>query len=124
MGLLGVKSPRPREPRENSDFLRVVVLEMNMRRKGKLRDGLGRARIWLGPRDGGKKQTPGIVDGDVASAIEEAMADGDAEAKLDSEDVGEEHRSDTQTARSKDVDEGGYSTGKTDVPKRWIPSLP
>ncbi|KAI9667554.1 MAG: hypothetical protein M1821_000370 [Bathelium mastoideum] len=42
---------RPREPRENSDFLRVVVLEMNMRRVGKLDAGkAGRARIWLPPR--------------------------------------------------------------------------
>ncbi|KAK4554279.1 hypothetical protein LTR86_008487 [Recurvomyces mirabilis] len=39
---------RQREPRENSDFLRVVVLEMNMRREGKLETG--RARIWLPPR--------------------------------------------------------------------------
>ncbi|KAF2767732.1 hypothetical protein EJ03DRAFT_275479 [Teratosphaeria nubilosa] len=39
---------RQREPRENSDFLRVVVLEMNMRREGKLESG--RARIWLPPR--------------------------------------------------------------------------
>jgi len=42
---------RQREPRENSDFLRVVVLEMNMRREGKLEDTVqGRARIWLPPR--------------------------------------------------------------------------
>lgn len=42
---------RQREPRENSDFLRVVVLEMNMRRKGKLEETMGgRARIWLPPR--------------------------------------------------------------------------
>ncbi|KAI7264298.1 hypothetical protein KC345_g8873 [Hortaea werneckii] len=39
---------RHREPRENSSFLRVVVLEMNMRREGKLESG--RARIWLPPR--------------------------------------------------------------------------
>ncbi|KAK3061131.1 hypothetical protein LTS18_006956, partial [Coniosporium uncinatum] len=40
-----------REPRENSDFLRVIVLEMNMRRSGKL-DGKagGRAKVWLPPR--------------------------------------------------------------------------
>ncbi|KAE8392767.1 hypothetical protein BDV23DRAFT_150385 [Aspergillus alliaceus] len=44
---------RQREPRENSDFLRMVVLEMNMRRSGKLRDDLPtRARIWLPPRKG------------------------------------------------------------------------
>lgn len=43
---------RQREPRENADFLRVVVLEMNMRRKGKLDDAVaGRARIWLPPRE-------------------------------------------------------------------------
>lgn len=42
---------RQREPRENSDFLRMVVLEMNMRRSGKLRDDIPtRARVWLPPR--------------------------------------------------------------------------
>lgn len=46
---------RPREPRENSDFLRVVVLEMNMRREGKLENG--RARIWLPPR----KMSPALA---------------------------------------------------------------
>ena len=45
---------RQREPRENSDFLRMVVLEMNMRRNGKLRDDVPpRAKIWLPPRKGG-----------------------------------------------------------------------
>ncbi|KAE8348681.1 hypothetical protein BDV28DRAFT_142983 [Aspergillus coremiiformis] len=44
---------RQREPRENSDFLRMVVLEMNMRRSGKLRDDIPpRARISLPPRKG------------------------------------------------------------------------
>ncbi|KAL3464203.1 hypothetical protein BJX64DRAFT_255189 [Aspergillus heterothallicus] len=44
---------RQREPRENSDFLRMVVLEMNMRRRGKLRDDVPtRARVWLPPRRG------------------------------------------------------------------------
>jgi hypothetical protein len=42
---------RQREPRENSDFLRMVVLEMNMRRSGKLRDDIPtRAKVWLPPR--------------------------------------------------------------------------
>ncbi|CAG8020855.1 unnamed protein product, partial [Penicillium nalgiovense] len=42
---------RQREIRENSDFLRVVVLEMNMRRSGKLRDDIpAHARIWLPAR--------------------------------------------------------------------------
>lgn len=42
---------RQREPRENSDFLRVIVLEMNMRRMGKLDSkAVGKARIWLPPR--------------------------------------------------------------------------
>lgn len=46
---------RQREPRENSDFLRVIVLEMNMRRGGKLdAKAQGRARIWLPPRKGGR----------------------------------------------------------------------
>lgn len=44
---------RQREPRENSDFLRIIVLEMNMRKKGKLADNPpGRARLWLPPRQG------------------------------------------------------------------------
>ena len=47
--------PRQREPRENSDFLRVIVLEMNMRKVGKLSDASpGRARLWLPPRKVGK----------------------------------------------------------------------
>ncbi|KAL8952822.1 MAG: hypothetical protein Q9222_001294 [Ikaeria aurantiellina] len=42
---------RHREPRENSDFLRVIVLEMNMRKVGKLCDSEpGRARLWLPAR--------------------------------------------------------------------------
>lgn len=46
-------STRQREPRENSDFLRVIVLEMNMRRAGKLSHAApGRARLWLPARPG------------------------------------------------------------------------
>lgn len=49
---------RQREPRENSDFLRVIVLEMNMRRVGKLdAKAVGRARIWLPPRKPGSGKT-------------------------------------------------------------------
>ncbi|KAF2148261.1 hypothetical protein K461DRAFT_288504 [Myriangium duriaei CBS 260.36] len=48
---LSAPNVRSREARENSDFLRVVVLEMNMRRVGKLDDtAVGRAKIWLPPR--------------------------------------------------------------------------
>ncbi|MCJ1396833.1 hypothetical protein MMC11_000023 [Xylographa trunciseda] len=50
-------SSRQREPRENSDFLRVIVLEMNMRKAGKLNEAAtGRARIWLPPRQLAKQQ--------------------------------------------------------------------
>ncbi|KAI9765757.1 MAG: hypothetical protein M1840_007191 [Geoglossum simile] len=43
--------PRQREVRENSDFLRVIVLEMNMRRGGKLSDkAQGKAKFILPPR--------------------------------------------------------------------------
>lgn len=52
---------RQREPRENSDFLRMVVLEMNMRRSGKLREDIPtRARIMLPPR----KSNPYRLSGD------------------------------------------------------------
>ena len=54
-GVPEVSSPRQREPRENSDFLRVIVLEMNMRKVGKLSDtSPGRARLWLPARQIGK----------------------------------------------------------------------
>lgn len=49
--LYRTSSPRQREPRENCDFLRVIVLEMNMRKNGKLPDTApGRAKLWLPAR--------------------------------------------------------------------------
>ncbi len=43
--------PRQRELRENSDFIRIAVMEMAMRRRGKLDDSKpGRARLALPPR--------------------------------------------------------------------------
>lgn len=58
--------PRQREPRENSDFLRMVVLEMNMRRSGKLREDIPtRARIMLPPRKSNSYRLSGdYEDGD------------------------------------------------------------
>ena len=54
-GVPHVLHPRQREPRENSNFLRVIVLEMNMRKVGKLSDASpGRARLWLPARQAGK----------------------------------------------------------------------
>ncbi|KAI4134373.1 MAG: hypothetical protein LQ347_001574 [Umbilicaria vellea] len=50
-------SPRQREPRENCDFLRVIVLEMNMRRSGKMSESVpGKARLWLKPRQIERRQ--------------------------------------------------------------------
>jgi hypothetical protein len=55
--VVAYSASRQREPRENSDFLRVIVLEMNMRKAGKLNDvAQGRARIWLPPRQLAKQQ--------------------------------------------------------------------
>ncbi|KAF2111471.1 hypothetical protein BDV96DRAFT_499504 [Lophiotrema nucula] len=52
---------RQREPRENSDFLRIIVLEMNMRRVGKLdAKAVGKARIWLPPRKAASGRTPSV----------------------------------------------------------------
>lgn len=46
----GEGQPRPREPRENRDFLRVYVCELNMRKCGKLADeAQGHAKLWLPP---------------------------------------------------------------------------
>lgn len=64
-GVPAVSLPRQREPRENSNFLRVIVLEMNMRKVGKLSDASpGRAKLWLPARQAGK------------SAVEEGTAGG------------------------------------------------
>ena len=68
---------RQREPRENSDFLRVIVLEMNMRRVGKLdAKAVGKARIWLPPRKLGSSKSPSVQN---ASGVPErwvaALAD-------------------------------------------------
>ncbi|KAL6721566.1 hypothetical protein ACLMJK_000670 [Lecanora helva] len=57
-GLPDTSSSRQREPRENSDFLRIIVLEMNMRKKGKLSDtSPGRAKLWLPARQSAKMIT-------------------------------------------------------------------
>ena len=57
-------SPRPREIRENSDFLRVIVLEMNMRRSGRMNEASpGRARMWLPARQVGKSEEEEREDG-------------------------------------------------------------
>ena len=62
-GVPHVSLPRQREPRENSNFLRVIVLEMNMRKVGKLSDASpGRARLWLPARESGK--TASEVEGE------------------------------------------------------------
>lgn len=56
---------RSREIRENSDFLRVVVLEMNMRRRGKLREDIPtRARVWLPARKNNYRLSGQYEDGD------------------------------------------------------------
>lgn len=54
-GVPHLSLPRQREPRENGDFLRVIVLEMNMRKAGKLSDASpAKAKLWLPARQTGK----------------------------------------------------------------------
>ncbi|ERT01230.1 hypothetical protein HMPREF1624_02472 [Sporothrix schenckii ATCC 58251] len=69
--------PRQRELRENSDFIRIAVMEMAMRRMGKLDDRKpGRARLALPPRKmGGKPYVVG-TDGVPARWVA-ASRDGD-----------------------------------------------
>ena len=51
-------APRQREPRENGDFLRIIVLEMNMRRDGRLKESEpGRAKLWLPARQPSEPST-------------------------------------------------------------------
>lgn len=53
----GDGQPRQREPRENRDFLRIFVCEMNMRKNGKLSDdAVGHAKLWLPPVDEGERE--------------------------------------------------------------------
>ena len=57
-GSAGGAGARQRELRENRDFLRVIVLEMNMRKCGKLGEREpGRARLWLPARRPGEGST-------------------------------------------------------------------
>lgn len=61
---------RSREIRENGDFLRVVVLEMNMRRCGKLREDIPtRARVWLPARKTNYRLSGLYGDGDDDNAV-------------------------------------------------------
>ncbi|TQB77505.1 hypothetical protein MPDQ_000045 [Monascus purpureus] len=61
---------RQREPRENGDFLRMVVLEMNMRRSGKFRDDIPiRARIWLPPRKASANPSCGDYTDDEGNTV-------------------------------------------------------
>ncbi|KAJ5952180.1 uncharacterized protein N7479_010593 [Penicillium vulpinum] len=66
----GPPMSRQREIRENSDFLRVVVLEMNMRRCGKLREDIPpRARIWLPARKTNTHLSGQYMDGDDSNTV-------------------------------------------------------
>lgn len=57
-------SPRQREVRENSSFLRVIVLEMNMRRNGTMSETApGKARMWLPARQVDKRGEGSQQDG-------------------------------------------------------------
>jgi hypothetical protein len=113
-------SPRPREPRENSDFLRVVVLEMNMRRVGKL-SGEGRARIWLGPRsDGHLTSTGGSEPSESESTDENKQLDKifrtadqvDSDIEVDDENI--------CNSSSKPLSILLKDRERKQVPSRWI----
>jgi len=68
----GEGQPRQREPRENRDFLRVLVCEMNMRRSGKLaEESEGRAKLWLPPvQEAGTKDVNGPCRGERKTGAE------------------------------------------------------
>lgn len=99
--------PRQREPRENSDFLRVIVLEMNMRKLGKLGEGSpGRARLWLPARQSS-----------AAAAASTPTSGGEAVVVQNDEDVGQRRQSDdgTGTGHCDDV-----RNGEKKIPRRWV----
>ena len=86
---------RQREPRENSDFLRVIVLEMNMRKCGKLGNGdPGRARLWLPARQSGKtSELATMTETDRGGVVAEVMAKRESKELQSREEV---HTSDTR----------------------------
>ncbi len=60
---LGSSLARQREPRENSDYLRILVAEMNMKRNGKFsEEAESHATIWLPPRKLGENSAVGRRD--------------------------------------------------------------
>ena len=118
--------PRPREPRENGDFLRVVVLEMNMRRLGKL-NGEGRARIWLGPRlDGEEKEDGDILGGVVGAdeAVEKQVLEEEGEPGVEAVagSTGGIKSTKNLSVASQTPSEAGL--GKKQVPSRWVGMTP
>ena len=119
-------SPRPREPRENSDFLRVVVLEMNMRRIGKL-NGDGRARIWLGPRTDGEDREEGDVLGGVVGAnrdVEEHVLHDEGELMVDTRAepaISDKPPTRLPTARKTTSETAAM---RKQIPSRWIGVTP
>lgn len=55
---IGSSLARQREPRENSDYLRILVAEMNMKRNGKFSEEAdSHATIWLPPRKPSENST-------------------------------------------------------------------
>ena len=142
------KSPpllRPREPRENSDFLRIIVLEMNMRRVGKLAaDAPSRARFWLPPRrDGGSVAETERGDGTtvantVATATSTAVttSTNTAAASALSVDVGLAREGTRAVSLDCDTENGAAGTCArpdsdfnnaaghgANIPRRWIGEL-
>ena len=104
---------RPREPRENSDFLRIVVLEMNMRRTGKLdADATGKARIWLPPRREREICDSSVLLGQNDKGIDEVVSpDGLGGPNGPSGSSGAECAE-------------GESKTMTIIPRRWIGQVP
>ncbi|KAI9795754.1 MAG: hypothetical protein M1833_006847 [Piccolia ochrophora] len=103
---------RPRELRENPDFLRVVVLEMNMRRVGKLRDEGGRARFVLPARKTAEVDGVGVAVGGLSGG-----GAGPSRRRRASTWAGFD--SDADDARAEAESVHGQRARAT-VPKRWV----
>ena len=111
---------RQREPRENGDFLRVIVLEMNMRRCGKLavRDP-GRARLWLPARQVAKSSES------LGAAKMTGQGNGLRSDKQDQETAG----SNAMDRERNDIESGAdrqctSHTGQTHVTSKRRPVIP
>ena len=105
--------PRQREPRENSAFLRMIVLEMNMRKAGKLSGTKpGRAKLWLPARQVDSHRSP-----PAGTDCREVQAQAQAQAQAEAEALAGKEAS---LASALDGSKRVVHSSRKVPPRRWV----